>query len=351
MFGGSRDSVFAINAGGTWTLASTILYPDPNVSLRNIFQGDWWITSVTDDTVGLSGIGIVVFYNSAGLPTVFNALKFTATLTLAANPQDDSFLTDAVIAAYSFVFQDNDPTKSIIGQQLVATIPFPNTKSFRLVTTQAALAMKTLYNSCNRFACSICDKDCKCDSRKPKDTITASQVNAELSLNIPDHCAKVDGYTTLDYAQHGEGGRPVGTYESTVNLPTAFGGLRRTYITLNAGGTLTIASTIPNRDPRVTLRNTFQGDWWITGSDANTIFTTSISMCYFYNALGQVIQYQIVKAGNTGTLNANPLYDTTVSNAVIVTYNFVFEGGSVADRIVGDPSKSIIGSYLLAPPI
>lgn len=112
---------------------------------------------------------------------------------------------------------------------------------------------------------------------------------------------------------------------------------------------MTIASTIPNRDPRVTLRNTFQGDWWITGSDANTIFTTSISMCYFYNALGQVIQYQIVKAGNTGTLNANPLYDTTVSNAVIVTYNFVFEGGSVADRIVGDPC--IIGSYLLAPPI
>jgi hypothetical protein len=332
IFGGSRDSILAFNPAGTWTLGSTIIYPNKDVALRNIFQGEWWITARTENTIRIGGIGQVYFYDELGRPTVFQVLKFDLILTKNnENALYDAAVADATISVYNLLFVDDDPKKSVIGQQFVGSIEFPGSKLSRLLTTEQQLATQTLYNGCNKETC--VDSKSKCSKHK-------CQKHKEIPYikNISARCVKKDGYTTLDYTQHGDESRAIGVYVQRTLFPDGF---RDGVFAVNAGGTVTVSSAFVNPDPRVQLRNVFQGEWLVTGSDANTITTTGFGQVYFYNKAGQPIQIQCYKATTVLTKNhENPLYDTIASQSVVSLYQFTFVGN--------DPSKSITGQTLLA---
>lgn len=168
--------------------------------------------------------------------------------------------------------------------------------------------------------------------------VTADTVIAKKVLEVPSKCVKINDYSTSNYTRFGPEGRIIGAYEYVLTAPPAAGGRRVGVVSINLGGSITVTSTLLNPNPQIAQRNMFQGEYWITGTNR---YTTIIQVLV-YNALGQVLGFQVIKGALILTEAANPLLDTLVGSLVVQSYNYVF-------ATAGDPTTSVIGQVKVGP--
>ena len=151
--GGDRPNTFALNLGGTFTLNSALVNASPVIQDRQMYQGDWWVTSQTDTSITLAALGHIIYNDQAGNPLAFGALK--SKFTIVFNEEDpllDTIVDGLVsVQVYAYNFVDGDPTNPLavppyVPATGVITVPYAGG---RLANTPYIRALKDLYNDCS----------------------------------------------------------------------------------------------------------------------------------------------------------------------------------------------------------